>query len=124
MFKQQKSFLALSVMFWLTGAASWAQEVTHWTTLDGANDKGQPLPGVTIQVGCKEGVALQVLSTDVEGRVKNPSVSVPCEDPCWAAFSFVGYETVTLSCKRIASLGGRVVLTPQAEVLEAVVVTA
>ena len=124
MFKQQKSFLALSVMFWLTGAASWAQEVTHWTTLDGANDKGQPLPGVTIQVGCKEGVALQVLSTDVEGRVKNPSVSVPCEDPCWAAFSFVGYETVTLSCKRIASLGGRVVLTPQAVVLEAVVVTA
>ena len=125
MFKHaQKSFLALFVMFWLTGAASWAQEVTHWTTLDGANDTGQPLPGVTIQVGCKEGVALQVLSTDVEGRVKNPSVSVPCEDACWAAFSFVGYETVTLSCKRIASLGGRVVLTPQAEVLEAVVVTA
>ena len=106
----QKPFLALSVMFWLAGATSWAQEVTHWTTLDGANATGQPLPGVTVQVGCEEGAALQVLSTDVDGRVKNPSAGVPCEDPCWATFSFVGYETVTLACERIASMDGRVVL--------------
>ena len=119
-----RPFLALAVMFWIAGAASWAQEVTHWTTLDGANATGQPLPGVTVQVGCEEGVALQVLSTDVDGRVKNPSTGVPCEDPCWATFSFVGYETVTLPCQRIASMGGRVVLTPQAEALDAVVVTA
>ena len=119
-----RPFLALAVMFWLAGAVSWAQGVTHWTTLDGANAAGQPLPGVTVQVGCEEGVALQVLSTDVDGRVKNPSAGVPCEDACWATFSFVGYETVTLACQRIARLGGRVVLTPQAEALDAVVVTA
>ena len=122
--KLHRLWFSLAVVLGLSVSTSLGQDVVQWVTLDGASKAGLPLPGVTVQVGCEEGKALEVLSTDLDGRLENPSMSLPCAAQCWATFSFVGYETVTLSCKRIEGLGGRVSLIPQAEALDAVVVTA
>ena len=122
--KLHRLWFSIAVVLGLSVSTSLGQDVVQWVTLDGASKAGLPLPGVTVQVGCEEGKALKVLSTDLDGRLENPSFSLPCAAQCWATFSFVGYETVTLSCQRIEALGGRVSLIPQAEALDAVVVTA
>ena len=83
-----------------------------------------PLPGVTVQVGCEGEEASTVLSSDIDGRLIAPEVLSFCPGECWATFSFVGYEELTLSCKRIAKLNGQIVMNPMAEKLDAVVITA
>lgn len=112
-------FLSLSL-------TSLAQNPQRWTTLDGGSAVGQelPLPGVTVQVGCEGEEASMVLSSDIDGRLVAPEVLSFCPGECWATFSFVGYEELTLSCKRIAKLNGQIVMNPMAEKLDAVVITA
>ena len=102
-----------------------AQRATSWVVMDGASTSSAlPLPGVTVQVGCPGQAPSFVSSTDIEGQIPDPTASLSCASTCQATFSFVGYQTQTLSCERLNGLGGRVVLLPEAETLEAVVVTA
>ena len=64
------------------------------------------------------------LATSVDGTFPNLIAETQCPNACWATFSFVGYETVKKSCQAIEKNGGVVKLVPQAEALDAVVVTA
>ena len=107
-------------------SSAWSQGAGAWVTLDGGSgpDSMEVLPGVTVQLGCLEEEAFLVQASDADGRLPNPRLSHSCPDGCWATFSFVGYETQTLSCDRIEESGGRIVMSPLAEALDAVVVTA
>ena len=108
---------------------SLGQQNDSWVVLDGSI-QGQaasraPLPGVTVQFGC-EGASSGggALATSLDGLFPNLISETQCPDACWASFSFVGYETLKKSCKSIEKEGGVVQLLPQAEALDAVVVTA
>ena len=106
-----------------------AQQSNAWVVLDastsGQSTPGFPLPGVTVQFGCEGSPSgNRALATTVDGSFPNLISETRCPDDCWATFSFVGYETVSKSCKVIEQEGGVVSMVPQAEALDAVVVTA
>ena len=113
----------------MSGFSCLAQQDKGWVVLD-ASSSGQtaassPLPGVTVQFGCEGSPSGKgALATSVDGTFPNLISETQCPGACWATFSFVGYETVRTSCEAIEMNGGVVMLVPQAEALDAVVVTA
>ena len=120
---------AFLVTLCMSSLSSWAQQGTAWVVLDASSSaqttSGSPLPGVTVQFGCEGSPSDNgALATSVDGTFPNLIAKTQCPNACWATFSFVGYETVKKSCQAIEKNGGVVKLVPQAEALDAVVVTA
>ena len=120
---------AFLVTLCMSSLSSWAQQGTAWVVLDASSSaqttSGSPLPGVTVQFGCEGSPSdNSALATSVDGTFPNLIAKTQCPNACWATFSFVGYETVKKSCQAIEKNGGVVKLVPQAEALDAVVVTA
>ena len=105
---------------------AWGQSLASWRVVESSALGEQPMPGVTVQVGCGEdgGPAAQVWATDLEGKVPDAAIDLGCEGSCWATFSFVGYESQTISCQKLSQAGGVVRMVPQAQAIDAVVVTA
>ena len=105
------------------------EEVSPWKVLDGQGESqgaSHGMPGVTVQFGCEEKSedAVRVLATGLDGTFPNLLKKTACPEACWATFSFVGYQTKTISCLEIEENQGLVRLSMQAEALEAVVITA
>ena len=120
---------AFLVTLCMSSLSSWAQQGTAWVVVDASSSaqitSGSPLPGVTVQFGCEGSPSDNgALATSVDGTFPNLIAKTQCPNACWATFSFVGYETVKKSCQAIEKNGGVVKLVPQAEALDAVVVTA
>jgi len=113
----------------MSSISSVAQQDNTWVVVEasssGQTSSGSALPGVTVQFGCKgDSENNGALATSVDGSFPNLISETQCPENCWATFSFVGYETLKKSCQEIEKEGGVVVLVPQAEALDAVVVTA
>ena len=119
---------------WL-GMALWAVACvvsgqSEWVVMEGktsgSDGQGLPLPGVTVQFGCDDNKTQGVgaLATDLNGSFPNLMEKTACPQSCWATFSFVGYNAVTLRCSAIEAADGVVKMSPKAEALDAVVVTA
>ena len=124
-----QSKLAFAAVLCMLSFSSLGQQAGTWVVMDAASqgqtDKGTPLPGVTVQFGCEGSPSRnRALATSIDGTFPNLIAETQCPEGCWATFSFVGYETLKKSCKVIEEDGGVVTLVPQAEVLDAVVVTA
>lgn len=123
----KSQFLMLSCLAVATHVQSSAQDNT-WqiVSLEGKGQSAVPLPGVTVQHGCgAKGKAREgVLASDVQGRIPDLVALSGCPESCWATFTFVGFEDLTLSCDEMSDLDGVVTMSVQSEVLQEVVVTA
>ena len=118
---------------WLVGInTAWAQTPSSeapWRVVEmnGSHiQSNAQLPGVVVQFGCGPfgGNPQGVVVSDVDGTIPDLILASECPQDCWATFEFIGYVSKSIRCQDIASNDGMIGLSPDAQSLDAVVVTA